>query len=84
MTAPAVIPDKFEINVNDLHINGTLTVSDIEDVAEGVTFLIDADKTLVQCVEPTVMPDEEEAAGGEEPEVIGGRKDGDEEGGATE
>jgi large subunit ribosomal protein L25 len=83
-TSPAAIPDKFEINVNNLHIDGTLTVSDIEDVTEGVTFLIDADKTLVQCVEPTVMPDEEDVAvTGEEPEIIGGRKD-DEEGGAAE
>ena len=84
-TSPAVIPDKFEINVNDLHINGSLTATDIRDVSEGVKFLIDSDKTLVQCVEPTVVSDEEEAAiGGEEPEVIGGRKDDDAQADAEE
>jgi large subunit ribosomal protein L25 len=83
-TSPGVIPDKFEINVNDLHINDSLTVADIQDVPQGVQILFDADKILVQCIEPTVAPDEEEvAATGEEPEIIGGRKD-DEEGGAAE
>jgi large subunit ribosomal protein L25 len=83
-TSPGNIPDKFEINVNDLHINGSLTAANIEDIAEGVKLLIDADQVLVQCVEPTVVPDEEDVAvTGEEPEIIGGRKD-DEEGGAAE
>ena len=83
-TSPGNIPEKFEINVNDLHIDGALTVADIQDVAEGVKFLIDADKTLVHCIEPTTAPDEEDiAVTGEEPEVIGGRKD-DEEGDSAE
>jgi large subunit ribosomal protein L25 len=83
-TSPGNIPEKFEINVNDLHIGGTLFVANIQEVAEGVKFLIDADQTLVQCVEPTAVPDEEDiAVTGEEPEVIGGRKD-DEEGDSAE
>lgn len=83
-TSPAAIPERFEINVNGLHINGELTVADVQDVSEEVKFLIEMDTTLVQCVEPTVLPDEEEAvASGEEPEVIG-QKDGDEEAGAAE
>jgi large subunit ribosomal protein L25 len=83
-TSPGNIPEKFEINVNDLHIGGTLSVTNIQDVAEGVKFLIDADQTLLQCVEPTAVPDEEDiAVTGEEPEVIGGRKD-DEEGDSAE
>ena len=84
-TSPAAIPEKFEINVNDLHLNGELTVGDIQDVSADVKFLVDTTKTLVQCVEPTVVPDEEEAAvGGEEPEIIGGRKDEDETADAAE
>jgi large subunit ribosomal protein L25 len=83
-TSPGAIPEKFEINVNDLHINGSLTAANIEDIASGVKLLIDDDQTLVQCVEPTAeLDDEEVAASGAEPEIIGGRKD-DEEGGAAE
>ena len=83
-TSPAAIPERFEINVNGLHIDGELTVADIQDVSEDVKFSIAMDTTLVQCVEPTVLPDEEEAVvGGEEPEVIG-QKDDDEEAGAAE
>ncbi len=83
-TSPAVIPERFEISVNSLHINGELTVADVQDVSEEVKFLIEMDTTLVQCVEPAVLPEEEEAAvGGEEPEVIG-HKDDDEEAGAAE
>jgi large subunit ribosomal protein L25 len=83
-TSPAAIPERFEINVNDLHINGELTLADIQDVSKEVKFLMEMDTTLVQCVEPTVLPDEEEAVvSGEEPEVIG-QKDDDEEAGAAE
>ena len=83
-TSPAAIPERFEINVNGLHLNGELTVADIRDVSEDVKFSIEMDTTVVQCVEPTVLPDEEEAVvSGEEPEVIG-QKDDDEEAGAAE
>ena len=83
-TSPAAIPERFEINVNGLHLNGELTVADIQDVSEDVKFSIEMDTTVVQCVEPTVLPDEEEAVvSGEEPEVIG-QKDDDEEAGAAE
>ncbi len=83
-TSPAAIPERFEIKVNGLHLNGELTVADIQDVSEDVKFSIEMDTTVVQCVEPTVLPDEEEAvASGEEPEVIG-QKDDDEEAGAAE
>jgi large subunit ribosomal protein L25 len=83
-TSPAAIPERFEINVNGLHINGELTLADVQDVSKEVKFLMEMDTTLVQCVEPTVLPDEEEAVvSGEEPEVIG-HKDDDEEAGAAE
>ena len=84
-TSPAAIPERFEINVNGLHINGELTVADVQDVSEEVKFLIEMDTPLVQCVEPTVLPEEEEAVVGvgEEPEVIG-HKDDDEQAGVAE
>lgn len=84
-TAPAAIPEKFEINVNDLHIHGELTIADIHDVPSEVKFLLEPNTTLVQCVEPTVVPDEEEEAvvGAGEPEVIG-QKDDDEQADAAE
>ena len=51
---------------------------------EGGTVVGDADATIVQCVEPTVLPDEEEevAVTGAEPEVIGEKSEA--EGGDSE
>ena len=84
-TSPAAIPERFEINVNELHVNGGLTVKDIQDVSAEVKFLIDPEQTLVHCIEPTVAPEEDETAvGSEEPEVIGGRKDDEDQASAEE
>lgn len=74
-TTPADIPDQLHLSVNDLHLNGSLKASDIEDLPSGAK-VIDDGATIVQCVEPTVVPDEEEAVGtGAEPEVIGRKED---------
>ncbi|MGD9722196.1 MAG: 50S ribosomal protein L25 [Pirellulales bacterium] len=73
------IPDKLELNISDLQIEGQLTAADLP-LPPGVTLITDPETLLVHCVE--VRSEEEAeapAAGGAEPEVIG-RKAEDEEG----
>ena len=82
------IPEKLELNINKLELHQSLTVADLL-LPEGVKTSLDPDALLVQCVEPTIEIEEEEAAevvegdeegtAASEPEVIG-RKDGDEGG----
>ncbi len=76
-TSPSNIPENLHLNVNSLQLGDSLTAKDIEDLPAGVKLLIDASQTLVQCNEPTVIPDEvEEGAGGAaEPEIIGQKSD---------
>ena len=65
------IPEKIEINVNDLHLGGELLAKDLP-LPQGVKLLTDPETVLVHCVEPM---GEEELAAGEaapgEPEIIG-------------
>jgi large subunit ribosomal protein L25 len=72
------IPDKLELNVNELVIDGQLTAADLQ-LPPGVTLISDPEMVVAHCVLARV---EEEApaptAGAVEPEVIG-RKPGEEE-----
>lgn len=74
------LPDKLEVNINSLAMNASITASEI-GLPEGAKLLTDPEAVIVQCIEPTPEVDEEEAgiAGEAEPEVIGGRKEEDEE-----
>lgn len=84
-TSPAAIPEQLHLNVNQLHLDGELKVTDIEDLPSDVKVLLDPDTTLVECRQPVEIPEEEEevaAGGGEEPEVIGRKEE--EEGEAEE
>ncbi len=79
-----VIPDKLHVNINNLQIDGQLTIKDIEDLPQGATIDMDEDAMIVHCLMPAV--EEEEAAAEEgvaaEPEVIGkGKEEEEEEGG---
>jgi large subunit ribosomal protein L25 len=82
-TTVASMPDQLHLSVNDLHLNGSLKASDIEDMPAGAVVVGDADAVLVQCSEPSAEVDEEDAEGatGAEPEVIGA-KDDEKEGGS--
>ena len=64
---------KLHVNINGLHLNASLTVSDIEDLPEGATFVTGADETIVHCTPPVELPEEEAVEGAAEPEVIGER-----------
>ncbi len=81
-TSPAAIPEQLVFNVNELHIGSSLKARDIEGLPEGASVLGDPTRTLVQCVEPTVVPEEEEVLGSEaaEPEILGRKADDDQEG----
>ncbi len=76
----AVIPDKLEININELRIGDEITVAQIA-LPPGAKLLTDPEAVAVQCTLPVVEEEEEEEAvpaGAPEPEVIG-RKAGEEE-----
>lgn len=79
LECPAVsIPEKLELNVNELQLNESLTVADLE-LPAGATVLGEADAVIAQCHLPAEAPEEEEVPGeGAEPEIIG-RAAGEEE-----
>lgn len=78
-TSPISIPEALHININHLELHGSLTLADIYDLPEGAALVTDAKTVAVQCEEPAVDEEEEVAAAGVEPEVIGRKADEDEE-----
>ncbi len=68
------VPEKIEVNVNNLGLNESITAGELE-LPSTAKIGCPADTVVVQCVVPTVAPEEEEALAGEpgegEPEVIG-------------
>jgi large subunit ribosomal protein L25 len=76
-----VIPEKLHLNINNLKIGDQLTAADIEDLPPGATILDDIETMIVHCIQPAIEEEEApaEEAGAAEPEVIGKRKDEDEE-----
>jgi large subunit ribosomal protein L25 len=73
------IPDKIDLNINDLKIGDSIAASDLH-LPPGVKLISDPDIVVVHCVEARVEEEVGALAGGAaEPEVIGGRKDEDEE-----
>jgi large subunit ribosomal protein L25 len=78
----AAVPDKIEVNVNNLNLDESITVGDLE-LPEGATVKAAPEAVVVQCVVPAELPEEEEAAEAVagEPEVIGAKPDEEAEGG---
>ena len=76
---PSNAPEKIEVKINHLQVNGIIHVSDIA-FPEGIKPLCDVTLPVVECVEAVEAPEEEEAAAdGAEPEVIGRKKEEEEE-----
>jgi len=77
------IPDSLHLNINNLHLGGSLKSADIVDLPAGVEVLTSADAVLVQCVEatPEDLGDATGSEGGAEPEVIGQKADDEESAG---
>ena len=73
------IPEKLLVSVNQLKLDDTITISQLELPAKS-KIIGDPEAIVVQCVIPVVKPDLEagEAVPGE-PEVIGGKKEDEEE-----
>jgi large subunit ribosomal protein L25 len=81
-----LIPDVFEVSVNDLHLHGEITAGQIP-LPEGASLISNADEVVVHCIDAARIAaplDEEAVPAGEgaEPEVIGRKKEeeGEEEG----
>lgn len=74
------VPDKIRANVNHLVIGQSITVADLK-LPEGAKCMADPTDVVVQCVMPTELPEEGEAGEGAEaePELIGGRKEEEED-----
>lgn len=73
----ASVPEKIEVNINQLEFNQTFHVSDLE-LPPGATALVDAASVVVTCGAQVEVSDEESAEGENEPEVIGRKKADDE------
>lgn len=74
------IPEKIEVNVKDLHLNGQIHAADIK-LPDGVKLLTDGELLVAQCVVPAAEEDLEAGeATGAEPEVIGRKADEEGEG----
>ena len=73
----AEIPEKLIVNVNELELNGAITVGELE-LPSGAKAFEDSSQDVVQCAEVTEQAEEEAEAGEVEPEVIGRKKEEDE------
>jgi large subunit ribosomal protein L25 len=73
------IPEKLILSVNELHLNGEITLSDVK-VPENVKVLMDPDTIVVHCFMQKEEAEEALAEPGPgEPEVIGRKVEEDEE-----
>jgi len=74
------IPPSLEVNVNQLELDESITAAVLE-LPEGATLITEGETVLVQCSEPAPELDETEGEPAPiEPEVIGAKKDEEEEG----
>ena len=79
MTCPVTsLTEKLTVSINGLKLDESIKVSDLE-LPAGSKLIGEAEAVVVQCITPVEAPEEEEAAGENEPEVIG-RKEEESEG----
>lgn len=76
----SAIPEKIQVSINDLGLNGEIAVADLE-LPDGAKALLDPASVVVHCVEAVEAPEEEAVTGAVEPELI--RREGAEEEGDT-
>jgi len=69
----ASVPDKLEVNINNLVFNQTLHVSDLV-LPPGAKVLADPTAVVVSCSPPVEVSEETAEAGDNEPEIIGRKK----------
>lgn len=75
----ASVPEKLEVNINNLGFNQLIHVSDLE-LPAGATALLDPTTLVVSCTLQVEVAEEETTEGDNEPEVIGRKKSDDEDG----
>lgn len=75
----SAIPEKLELNINELHLNESLTAAEVE-LPPGAKLLEDLETVVVTCNPPLEVPEEVEEAIEGEPEVIGAKEKEGEEG----
>ena len=66
------IPDKLLVNINHLKLNESILLGALELPQKAKAFG-DPEAIVVHCIVPVEKPEEEEAAGPAEPEVIGAK-----------
>ncbi len=76
--AAAALPEKLEVNVNHLHLDQEIRVSDLV-LPEGAKVLTDPDELVLHCVPTAPVAEEEEVGEAAEPELIGRREEAEEE-----
>jgi large subunit ribosomal protein L25 len=76
----SAVPEKLEIKINHLELNGEITAAAIP-LPQGASLVTDPDDVVVSCDEPKAEVEAEvaEGAGPAEPEVIGRKREDDEE-----
>ncbi|MCL2349253.1 MAG: 50S ribosomal protein L25 [Planctomycetaceae bacterium] len=74
----ASVPEKIEVNINHLELNQLVHVRDLV-LPPGVVVLTDESLLVVGCVEAVEVSEEETPVDGAEPEVIGRKKEEEEE-----
>ena len=74
----ASLPEKISVTINHLGLDESIKIADLE-LPQGAKLISDPGEIVVHCITPLEMPEEEELSGEAEPEVIGGRKEEDEE-----
>jgi large subunit ribosomal protein L25 len=72
------LPEKLYVNINHLNLGDTITIGSLELPAT-VAILVEPEMVVVQCVQPVEVEEEGAAAEGAEPEVIGRKKEEEEE-----
>ena len=69
----SAIPEKLELNVNELNLNESLTAAEIE-LPPGAKLIEEVETVVVTCNPPLEVPEEVEEAVEGEPEVIGAKE----------
>ena len=77
-TEPTSAPEQIVVGINELEFNGSIRIADVP-VPEGVKFLIDPETLVVECSEQVEIDETVEEGSEAEPEVIGRKKEAEEE-----
>jgi large subunit ribosomal protein L25 len=72
------IPDKLHVNINHLEMGQAITVAQLE-LPPGITLFAEPETVVVECAEPVEVVEEAGAPTEGEPEVIGRKKEEEEE-----